>query len=129
MSNTPVTATVSEPVREKRPTLYGVLYPYEHHISRWWMSSLSRTPLNVEHYTPGSLAITIPGECDDATSAWRPASEVPDTERAILIQHFTDQIEYAKGYSRNGNYYAANGIGVSASQWTEIPPTPPGAKK
>lgn len=127
-SNTPITATVAEPVREKRPTLYGVLCKNDH-------DEMVITPLMPDRAMvevvfertlrrPGACLVTVPGECDDAPSG---ADPLP-----WKVQHKGGGIVAAFAWSDQANAYRERGAacgGWSASELEVVNTTPPGAKK
>lgn len=135
--NTPVTATVAEPVRAKRPTLYGVLYPSELEEARCGRAARLRLwtdPKRAQDEKPvcGSVAITIPGEDTPAPTGWRPASEVPDTNRDVAVHPPIDEAgdECRSGFFASGEWFYRTIDGQKATDlithWHELP-TPPGA--
>lgn len=94
----PVVASVSEPVRAKRPTLYGVLLPREidaaiggDRCGILHLNAGELTPMMQQMQTEtGALLITIPGETDDAPPATakelaNKVSEPPDNLRDVLM--------------------------------------------
>lgn len=124
-----ITASVSEPVRVKRPTLYGSLFPSElddamragsHACVCFYTNrkdGIGKDPPD------GTVLITIPGE-DDAPSG---ADPLP-----WKVQHKGGGIVAAFAWSDQANAYRERGAacgGWSASELEVVNTTPPGAKK
>lgn len=127
--NTPVTATVAEPVRAKRPTLLALVHKCTRSTGPddWAIGYVGWTLDELKELQPThteAAIVTVPGECDDAPSGADPLPwkvRFKDSLEVVAAFMYADSAEmFVKdGPWRSGQVEAIHGGHT----------TPPGAKK